>query len=127
VPGLPPDGWFKPAGCRNTAEGSGRGYGAATLPDDADAGPALALSNPPPFLTGCSQAAVLPGGPALIRNYDWDYRQFDAAVARTAYTGHRQVLGTRRVLGTLDCLWGLLDGINDAGLAVSLTFGGRHR
>jgi predicted choloylglycine hydrolase len=24
-----------------------------------------------------------------------------------------------------DCLWGLLDGINDAGLAVSLTFGGR--
>ncbi len=56
---------------------------------------------------------------ALIRNYDWDYRLFDAVVARTAYTGHR------RVLGTLDCLWGLLDGINDAGLAVSLTFGGR--
>ena len=25
-----------------------------------------------------------------------------------------------------DCLWGLLDGINDAGLAVSLTFGGRR-
>ena len=24
-----------------------------------------------------------------------------------------------------DCLWGLLDGMNDAGLAVSLTFGGR--
>jgi predicted choloylglycine hydrolase len=24
-----------------------------------------------------------------------------------------------------DCLWGLLDGINDAGLAVSVTFGGR--
>ena len=58
------------------------------------------------------------GGPALIRNYDWDYRLFDAVVARTAYTG-------RRVLGMLDCLWGLLDGVNDAGLAVSLTFGGR--
>src|SRR5579859_2957217 len=83
-----------------------------------DAGPALALWNPPPFLTGCSQAAVLDGGPALIRNYDWDYRLFDAVVARTAYTG-------RRVLGMLDCLWGLLDGVNDAGLAVSLTFGGR--
>jgi predicted choloylglycine hydrolase len=39
-------------------------------------------------------------------------------VARTAYTG-------RQVLGMVDCLWGLLDGINDAGLAVSLTFGGR--
>ena len=24
-----------------------------------------------------------------------------------------------------DCLWGLLDGMNDRGLAVSLTFGGR--
>jgi predicted choloylglycine hydrolase len=43
---------------------------------------------------------------------------FDAVVARTAYTG-------RQVIGMLDCLWGLLDGGNDAGLAVSLTFGGR--
>ena len=88
------------------------------LGDDPEAAAALALWNPPPFLTGCSQAAVLPGGPALIRNYDWDYRLFDAVVARTAYAG-------RRVLGMLDCLWGLLDGVNDAGLAVSLTFGGR--
>jgi predicted choloylglycine hydrolase len=90
----------------------------AMLGDDPDAAAALALWNPPPFLTGCSQAAVLPGGPALIRNYDWDYRLFDAVVARTGYGG-------RRVLGMLDCLWGLLDGVNDAGLAVSLTFGGR--
>jgi hypothetical protein len=90
----------------------------AMLGDDPDAAAALALWNPPPFLTGCSQAAVMPGGPALIRNYDWDYRLFDAVVARTAYNG-------RRVLGMLDCLWGLLDGVNDAGLAVSLTFGGR--
>jgi predicted choloylglycine hydrolase len=85
---------------------------------DDDAGAALALWNPPPFLTGCSQAAVVRGGPALVRNYDWDYRLFDGVVASTAYTG-------RRVLGMLDCLWGLLDGVNDAGLAVSLTFGGR--
>ena len=91
---------------------------ASMIPGDADAAAALALWNPPPFLTGCSQAAVLQGGPALIRNYDWDYRIFDGVVARTTYTGHR-------VLGMLDCLWGLLDGVNDAGLAVSLTFGGR--
>ena len=90
----------------------------AMLGDEPDAAAALALWNPPPFLTGCSQAAVLPGGPGLVRNYDWDYRLFDAVVARTAYAG-------RRVLGMLDCLWGLLDGVNDAGLAVSLTFGGR--
>src|SRR5271166_4448381 len=90
----------------------------ALLGDDPEAAAALTLWNPPPFLTGCSQAAVLPGGPALVRNYDWDYRLFDSVIARTGYTG-------RRVLGTLDCLWGLLDGVNDAGLAVSLTFGGR--
>ena len=91
---------------------------AEILDNDRGAAAALGLWNPPPFLTGCSQAAVLPGGPALIRNYDWDHRLFDAAVARTAFTG-------RRVLGMLDCLWGLLDGVNDAGLAVSLAFGGR--
>jgi hypothetical protein len=55
---------------------------------------------------------VLPGGPALVRNYDWDYRLFDAVVARTAYAG-------RRVLGMLDCLWGRLDGVNDAALRSS--------
>ena len=68
---------------------------ACLLEGDPEAAAALALWNPPPFLTGCSQAAVLAGGPALIRNYDWDYRLFDGVVARTAYTGHR-------VLGMLD-------------------------
>ena len=31
----------------------------------------------------------------------------------------------RPVIGSGDCAWGLLDGVNDAGLAVSLAFGGR--
>jgi acyl-CoA:6-aminopenicillanic acid acyl transferase len=116
----PPDGR---AG-RDAARGAHARTGAAWKPlagllaGDPEAAAALALWNPPPFLTGCLQAAVLAGGPALIRNYGWDYRLFDGVVARTAYTG-------RRVLGMLDCLWGLLNGINDAGLAVSLTFGGR--
>jgi predicted choloylglycine hydrolase len=66
---------------------------------------------------------VLPGGGSSRRggpdrNYDWDYRLFDGVVASTAYAGHR-------VLGMLHYLWGLLDGVNDAGQAVSLTFGGR--
>ena len=30
------------------------------------------------------------------------------------------------MLGTSDLLWGLLDGMNEDGLAVSLTFGGRQ-
>jgi len=66
------------------------------------------------LLAGCGPD----GRPALIRNYDWDYRLFDATVSSTGYLG-------RRVVGTEDCGWGLLDGVNDAGLAVSLTFGGR--
>ena len=123
--------WLDGANTRPTAEQAGARLGehmpelvptwqrlTALLGDDPEAAAALTLWNPPPFLTGCSQAAVLPGGPALVRNYDWDFRLFDAVVARTAYAG-------RRVLGMLDCLWGLLDGVNDAGLAVSLTFGGR--
>ncbi|HEY3016850.1 MAG TPA: C45 family peptidase, partial [Nocardioides sp.] len=32
----------------------------------------------------------------------------------------------RRVVGMSDCLWGLIDGMNDAGLAASLAFGGRR-
>ncbi|MEO8689119.1 MAG: carcinine hydrolase/isopenicillin-N N-acyltransferase family protein, partial [Solirubrobacteraceae bacterium] len=78
----------------------------------------LTLYDPPPLLSGCSQAA-LRGDPALVRNYDYDPRLFDAVVLETALTG-------TRVIGTADQLWGLLDGVNDRGLAVSFTFGGRR-
>ncbi len=40
-------------------------------------------------------------------------------LATTNYSGKRQVMGTS------DMLWGLLDGMNSDGLAVSLTYGGR--
>jgi predicted choloylglycine hydrolase len=60
---------------------------------------------------------VLPGEqPALVRNYDYDQALFEAVIASTDYSGRR------RVLGTSDMLWGLLDGMNEDGLAVSLTF-----
>jgi predicted choloylglycine hydrolase len=79
----------------------------------------LSLYCPPPYLSGCSQA-IWPGDePILVRNYDYSPRAFDAVIMRTAWID-------RAVVGTSDCLWGLLDGINDAGLAVSLTFGGRR-
>jgi predicted choloylglycine hydrolase len=86
----------------------------------------LTLWDPPRFLPGCSQAtlgaAVAANGviraPLLIRNYDYGPDLFERVVYSTAFTG-------RRVLGMGDCLWGLLDGMNDAGLAVSLAFGGR--
>ena len=58
------------------------------------------------------------GGPVLVRNYDYPASRAEGIIISTAWTG-------RRVIGMSDCLWGLLDGVNDAGLAASLTFGGR--
>ncbi len=79
----------------------------------------LSLYEPPAYLSGCSQA-VWPGPePLLVRNYDYTTAGFDAVCLRTAWGG-------RRVMGTSDCLIGLVDGINDAGLVVSLTFGGQR-
>ena len=78
----------------------------------------LTLYDPPPLLSGCSQAA-LPGEAALVRNYDYDPNLFDAVVLETRFAG-------TRVIGMADQLWGLLDGVNDRGLAVSFTFGGRR-
>lgn len=79
----------------------------------------LSFYCPPPYLSGCSQA-IWPGEePMLVRNYDYSPLAFDALVLATGWQG-------RRVIGISDGLWGLVDGVNDAGLAVSLTFGGRH-
>jgi len=74
---------------------------------------------PPPYMAGCSQA-VWPGPePLLVRNYDYSPDSFDAVVLRTQWLG-------RKVLGMADSLIGVLDGVNEDGLAVSLTFGGRR-
>ncbi len=84
-----------------------------------DAGRLLSLWRPTPFVTGCSQIALTSPEPVLVRSYDYDPRLFEGVVASTNHSGRR------RVLGTSDCLWGLLDGMNEDGLAVSLTYGGR--
>jgi predicted choloylglycine hydrolase len=55
----------------------------------------------------------------LVRNYDYAPSRMEGVIWSTRLT-------ERRVIGMSDCLWGLLDGMNDAGLAVSLTFGGRR-
>lgn len=79
----------------------------------------LSLYCPPPYLSGCSQA-VWPGAvPLLIRNYDYSPQLFEAVILKTAWN-HRQVIAVS------DCLWGVLDGLNEDGLAISLTFGGRR-
>ncbi|MEQ8395829.1 C45 family peptidase [Thalassobaculum sp.] len=79
----------------------------------------LSLYDPPAYLTGCSQAVWSGADPLLVRNYDYNSRAFDAVVLRSNWTD-------KAIMGTSDCLIGLVDGINDAGLAVSLTFGGRR-
>jgi predicted choloylglycine hydrolase len=79
----------------------------------------LSFYRPPPYLSGCSQA-IWPGKePMLVRNYDYNPSAFERIVLQTRWQG-------RNVIGTSDGLWGLVDGMNDAGLAVSLTFGGRR-
>lgn len=78
----------------------------------------LSLYRPPGFIVGCSQGAWTRGEPLLVRNYDYPADRLEGIVYLTRW-------GDRRVIGMSDCLWGLLDGMNDRGLAVSLTFGGR--
>jgi predicted choloylglycine hydrolase len=79
----------------------------------------LSLYRPPPYLAACSQGVWNGDGrPMLVRNYDYAPSRFEGALWSTNLL--------RPVIGMSDCLWGLLDGVNDAGLAVSLTFGGRR-
>ncbi len=78
----------------------------------------LSFFGPPPYLAGCSQA-VKPGGePMLVRNYDYAAALCDAVILQTHWN-------KQWVIGMSDGMFGLLDGINESGLAVSLTFGGR--
>jgi predicted choloylglycine hydrolase len=78
----------------------------------------LSLYGPGPFLTGCSQLCSAGESPLLVRNYDYDPMLWDAVFMRTQWNG-------RAVMAMIDCAWGVLDGINDEGLAVALAFGGR--
>lgn len=78
----------------------------------------LSFYCPPAYLSGCSQA-VWPGAePMLVRNYDYAPALCDGVIFHSAWNG-------RRVIGMSDGMFGLVDGMNDRGLAVSLTFGGR--
>ena len=79
----------------------------------------LSLYGPPPYLSGCSHLAFKVQNPYLIRNYDYSPKLFEGGIWHTRWT--------RPVIGMSDSLWGLLDGINDAGLCISLSFGGSRR
>jgi predicted choloylglycine hydrolase len=77
----------------------------------------LGMWAPPSYLAGCSQAVWQVGDPILARNYDYAPERLEGTILHTRWV--------RPVIGSGDCAWGLLDGLNDAGLAVSLAFGGR--
>lgn len=79
----------------------------------------LSLYGPPPYLSGCSQLAFKIHSPYLIRNYDYSPKLFEGGIWQTRWL--------RPVIGMSDSLWGLLDGLNDAGLCVSLSFGGSRK
>ena len=74
----------------------------------------LTLAALRPFFAGCTQIG---GAGILLRNYDFDPDDVQGVIACSRFL--------RPVIGMLDCGWGLLDGMNDSGLAVSLTLGGR--
>lgn len=78
----------------------------------------LAQYCPPALFSGCSQAVWTRDRFALIRNYDYTLRWFDSLLLHSAWTG-------THVIAMSDHLWGVLDGMNEYGLAVSLAFGGR--
>jgi len=67
-----------------------------------------------PFSQGCTQIGR---NGTLLRNYDLRPDQCEGTIVSSCFL--------RPVIGMQDMLWGLLDGMNDAGLAVSLTWGGR--
>jgi predicted choloylglycine hydrolase len=74
---------------------------------------------PPTYLGGCSLAAVASKKHVrLVRNYDLSPDLNEGLLLHTKWRG-------RAVMGMVEFLWGLSDGINDAGLSVALAYGGR--
>tara|TARA_R110002126_G_scaffold22899_4_gene81201 strand:+ start:8601 stop:9617 length:1017 start_codon:yes stop_codon:yes gene_type:complete len=78
----------------------------------------LSLYCPAPYVVGCSQAVWTGSEPLLVRNYDYHPDAFEGVAVHTQWND-------TRVMGVSDCLWGLLDGMNEHGLVAALAFGGR--
>jgi len=73
---------------------------------------------PPAYFSACSQVVSTIDDVQLVRNYDYHADRFEANLLMTAWNG-------KKIIASSDCLMGVLDGMNDDGLALSLTFGGR--
>lgn len=87
---------------------------------DATARRLLSMWCPPPLFGGCS-VVVAPGGePALVRNYDFTPDFFEGTLLKSRWLGRQGA-----VIAMSEGFFGVLDGMNEAGLALALTFGGR--
>ncbi len=87
--------------------------------DDELAHRILSHYRPAPVSHGCSQAVWLgPGGPALIRNYDFPLDVVSDRFEATLWSGREVIAKAQRPWG------GCLDGMNEEGLVASLTAGG---
>jgi predicted choloylglycine hydrolase len=73
---------------------------------------------PPAYVSGCSQLVIKTGKVRLIRNYDYHPSLMEGTLLRSSWNG-------KQVISMGDCLIGAIDGINEDGLAISQTFGGR--
>ena len=78
----------------------------------------LSLYCPPAYLSGCTQAVWTGEEPVLVRNYDYNPDRSEGVLMKTKWND-------QWVIAMSDATWGVLDGINESGLAVSLAFGGR--
>ncbi len=75
---------------------------------------------PPSYLGGCSLAcAVSNDDVRLVRNYDLSPDLNEGLLLHSAWNG-------RPVMGMVEFLWGLSDGMNAAGLSIALAYGGRQ-
>lgn len=77
----------------------------------------LSFYNPSPYVSGCSQAVWQKHPPVLVRNYDYDPKLSETRFLKSKWFD-------TEVIASTDCLWGVLDGMNEYGLCVSLSFGG---
>ncbi len=79
----------------------------------------LSFYCPAPYLAGCSQAVWTRYTPILVRNYDYAPDYCEGRIMKTHWFN-------TNVIASTDCLWGLLDGMNEHGLSVSMAFGGQE-
>lgn len=85
---------------------------------DTDIARFLTGFQPPAYISACAQVVINTDEIQLVRNYDYAAELLEGTLLYSKWN-------KQKVIGTSDCLIGLVDGMNNSGLCVSLTFGGR--